>query len=423
MSIHFLSRTGTLIDEFGFGFGFATSFPVLMNSSTFSVGISSDVSVTYLLIPFHNANPWNCSAFKQGFDHDIFTITSIVRIDFHIQGLGRFSFLNESALSVGMFSSLEVVCISRHAIWINLRSFFNRYEEWSFLISFKKPASEHSFDNFWLSGSSANFLPYSCNKPPCADDVELWDVASALVSQSVSPKIHKSHFQYDFESRSNPLLLLNLWKILHTNLPLLRRYWADWQKNRAKNQFNGFFAPVEVHRLLTTTFALLILLFPRHWWHEIQDDRILQKLSIIRSAVLSHSPFGSLTWVPYHFFSQPSPRYDQHPCGNLLANVATFTEFAFQFSSLPGVLHIMSSHMDMKMTLTWTCSGSHFYSAIIFWISVRTPNIVKHVKIVHSNSIGSPSIRLQFFEIACFQIPFNFVFPSLDWCTTDASQT
>ena len=53
---HFLSRTGTLIDEFttdfGFGLAFATSFPVLMNSSTFSVGVSSVVSVAYLLIPF-----------------------------------------------------------------------------------------------------------------------------------------------------------------------------------------------------------------------------------------------------------------------------------------------------------------------------------------------------------------------------------
>ena len=55
---------------------------------------------------------------------------------------------------------------------------------------------------------------------------------------------------------------------------------------------------------------------------------------------------------PYHFFTQTSPRYDQHPNGNLLGvcckrskNVAT------QFSSYPGVLHVMSLNMDMKMIL------------------------------------------------------------------------
>ena len=57
MSIHFLSLIGTELKDksttgFGLGLAFATSFPVLMNRSTFSVGISSDVSVTYLLIPF-----------------------------------------------------------------------------------------------------------------------------------------------------------------------------------------------------------------------------------------------------------------------------------------------------------------------------------------------------------------------------------
>ena len=41
------------------------------------------------------------------------------------------------------------------------------------------------------------------------------------------------------------------------------------------------------------------------------------KWIIMISATLFHSPFDLLTWVPYHLFSQPSPRYDQDPNGNL----------------------------------------------------------------------------------------------------------
>ena len=57
MSIHILLRIGTqVVDKFTTRFNlvlaFATGFPVLVNSWTFSMGISSAVSVTYLLIPF-----------------------------------------------------------------------------------------------------------------------------------------------------------------------------------------------------------------------------------------------------------------------------------------------------------------------------------------------------------------------------------
>ena len=57
MSIHFPSLIGIELEDkfttsFGLGLAFATGLPVLMNSWTFSMGISSGVSVTYLLIPF-----------------------------------------------------------------------------------------------------------------------------------------------------------------------------------------------------------------------------------------------------------------------------------------------------------------------------------------------------------------------------------
>ena len=54
----------------GLGLAFATRFPVPL-FSTLVRGISSDVPVTYLLIPsIHHANPRNCSVSKQRFDHD-----------------------------------------------------------------------------------------------------------------------------------------------------------------------------------------------------------------------------------------------------------------------------------------------------------------------------------------------------------------
>ena len=62
---------------------------------------------------------------------------------------------------------------------------------------------------------------------------------------------------------------LNLWIILYTNLLLLRRYWADFQKKSRKGSIQWF-----LHNRWSdlTSFALLcflIFLFPGRWWHEI----------------------------------------------------------------------------------------------------------------------------------------------------------
>ena len=99
-----------------------------------------------------------------------------------------------------------------------------------------------------------------------------------------------------------------------------------------------------------------------------------------------------------------------------------FWEFAIHISSFPFSLHKMSLYIDMKMILPWNCSGSHLSSAIIFWISPRIPNAVNPGNF--STRIPSaPLNSIQILETACFQIPFNFVSPSLDWCNTNASQT
>ena len=75
------------------------------------------------------------------------------------------------------------------------------------------------------------------------------------------------------------------------------------------------------------------------------------------SAVLSHSPSGPLGWVPYHFFSDPGPRNDQRPGEHLRAWSALVTEFAIQFSLVPGSILpyfalvqtvIKSSHFESR---------------------------------------------------------------------------
>ena len=108
-------QLGTLTFEFttdlGFGLAFATGFPVLMDESIFSLGISSDVSVTYLLIPFTMPTHEIFWFSEQCFDHDVNATTSFVRIEFHTQDWTDLRTSNESTLSVGMSRDFEIVCI------------------------------------------------------------------------------------------------------------------------------------------------------------------------------------------------------------------------------------------------------------------------------------------------------------------------
>ena len=112
------------------------------------------------------------------------------------------------------------------------------------------------------------------------------------------------------------------------------------------------------------------------------------KMSILPSAVLSQSPSGLWAWAPYHFFSDPGPRNDQRPCGNLRANSVILRAFGNQFSLFPRVHQSMSLYMILPLN----CSGSHLYSAlIVFWISSRIPNVVNPGNFFHS--IRSKSSR------------------------------
>ena len=82
------------------------------------------------------------------------------------------------------------------------------------------------------------------------------------------------------------------------------------------------------------------------------------KLSIMSSAVLSHSTSELWVWVPYHLFSNTGPRNDQCPCWNFRVCSVILTGFAIQFSLFPRSPHTMSLYIDMKMVLPLNCSVS-----------------------------------------------------------------
>ena len=114
-------------------------------------------------------------------------------------------------------------------------------------------------------------------------------------------------------------------------------------------------------------------------------------LNIINSATLSHSAPSLSLLVEYHFVSDPGPRNDQRPGGNLFSDKDTSVELAIPSVSLSLLLHMKSLNIDTKIIRPWNCSGS----PILFmncWTSWTSCNAVKPGKIFHSNSIGSPSI-------------------------------
>ena len=90
---------------FGRGLAFATGFPVTL-CSTLSRELVSDVSVTYLSIPFTIRTQETVVSRKKGFDHDFETVTSLMNADLHIQDPADFR-VSECTLSLGMLLRFE----------------------------------------------------------------------------------------------------------------------------------------------------------------------------------------------------------------------------------------------------------------------------------------------------------------------------
>ena len=99
------------------------------------------------------------------------------------------------------------------------------------------------------------------------------------------------------------------------------------------------------HRSAWTIFHLLCFskfIVLKDLFHGMRDVRFPLKLSIICSATSFHSPLGLYVFDPHHFFSDPGPRNDQCPCGNLFAYCATLMEFAMRTSVLCELLRFTS---------------------------------------------------------------------------------
>ena len=74
-----------------------------------------------LIDSIHNANQWNCLVIKTGIRHDINTITSFVRIDFHIQDWADFLILTNPPLQISRLCVFSTCCLHnlRHPFYCN----------------------------------------------------------------------------------------------------------------------------------------------------------------------------------------------------------------------------------------------------------------------------------------------------------------
>ena len=142
------------------------------------------------------------------------------------------------------------------------------------------------------------------------------------------------------------------------------------------------------------------------------------KLSIMSSAVWSPCPSGLLTWVPFHFFSDPGPGNDQCPRVNLRAYSVTLWAFAIQVSLVPRFLQSMSLYIDMK----WN-NPVHTLIQSSFFEFRQEFQCSEYWEICPLEFHGFTVDPIQVFNIACFHKPFHLTFPGFDWFVTDTSQT
>ena len=112
---------------------------------------------------------------------------------------------------------------------------------------------------------------------------------------------------------------------------------------------------------------------------------------IISSATLSQSFWGLLSWTENHFLFDPGPRNDHLPDENLFAQIETSLALNSHFS-LSLDHHEMSLNIDMKIIRPVKFSGCTLNLDRNSWILLQSCNVVNPWKILHSNSIDSPSI-------------------------------
>ena len=266
-------------------------------------------------------------------------------------------------------------------------------------IFFEKPALEQSVVNCCCSGSSAFFLLVF------RQQFSLY-FRTSLRNRISSRKFSRYHQWFQTHIRGkfpcawwvSGLFTQICYCSLDTEL-------IDG-KNCAKNQFNGFFTTVEMNGFHSFSFAFQFSFFPRRCWHERQDVRFRQS-SLIPFSIR----FVDMGSVP--FLLETS--HQKRPM-----SLREFSIILSNSESIRNAIFFISSFCPINVNVHWheddpslNCSGSHFDSVIIFWISSRNVNVVNPWTFFHSNSIGSPSIRSKSLR----------QFPCFDWFVTDTFQT
>ena len=80
----------------------------------------------------HNANPWYCLVFKQGFNDDIHTVTSLMEVDLHIQDPADFHVSTNPSSCSGCFLISRKCVLSTWCLHIIRPFCFKCNEELSF---------------------------------------------------------------------------------------------------------------------------------------------------------------------------------------------------------------------------------------------------------------------------------------------------
>ena len=286
---------------------------------------------------------------------------------------------------------------SRHAVCITSDPSSIVMKNCRFPISYKKPASEHSFDNIRSSRSASNLRSYSCNKSHRANDVELWDMALALgISVGITKDSQVSPSTWCLESGSNSVHK-------SATAPLM----LSWLTEITVRRIN---LTVSSHPLKWMDFFPPPLLFNSPLSKALVARNtgcpLSAKLSMMTSAVLFHSPCGLLTRVPYHFLTTTSQKWPTSVL-ELLGICCNIHWIRHTISMISLCSHTMSLFVDMKMILPLNGSGSHFDSVIVFWISKRNFRCFESLGIFPLEFHRISVDPIQIFEMARLQKPFN----------------
>ena len=224
--------------------------------------------------------------------------------------LDRFSILANPS------SHTSQLLISRHrvisALMLHLLSFFWK-KECRKIVLFRqasKPASEHNLDNFWSSDSCSNFRSYSCTKfPRCCALVCVSATEGRVGISIVSKWSGASSFPQAPRSSDNSLHK-------STIAPWTLSWFAEINLRRGNSMFSSL-------KLKCIDLLPCPLLLNSPLSKALEGRNIgwpdSKKFVIMFSAILSQGPSVLSVYVPYHFFSDPSPKKDQRPRGNLRA--------------------------------------------------------------------------------------------------------